>query len=1245
MKKEFIHLHQHTEFSLLDGLGKVKDVIKRAEELEHSAIAITDHGTCGGHYNFNKASKDTKVKPILGCEVYIVENKSRKGLFDDERQEIIENVSDEKEQKIKMKELEKKLKIRRSNHLVLLAENDEGLTNIYKIVSDASMNGFYYRHRTDYRFLAENKNGIIVLSACLAGIIQEKIMNGDEESAFDWAEGLKEIFGDNFYLELQPNKLEKQKVVNKSIIKIAKKLDINFVATNDNHYILKSDKKAHDSLLLLKQKSSWGAVEKLKEAAEGSEESFRDKILLFSVDDVYIKSYDEMYESFQRHHDISDNDIQTALENSVKIAEKCKAKLDFSKPCFPATKIPEKYDDEVEKILNSKDANFYETGKKKEKEAFFKFLIFKGWKERIEGKIPKEKIKEYKERLEFEYDVIAGRGYIEYFLVVSEFIIWAKERGILVGPGRGSAVGCLISYLLKITDIDPIPFGLFFERLLNPERAKQPDIDTDFQDDKREDVRKHIIEEYGEYSVAQVVAYSTMSINQCFRDVARVYDLPLDITNQIAKKLIVQLDAYKEYATVEYNLKKVPELKTEFFKHEKYGDDIQEIFEVVSRIQHQVRHASVAAAASVITEKEIYNYTSLRRTKDGLVIEWDGSMISKTNLLKMDLLGIKCLTIIKDTITMLDEKEDGLGKKVEEYLYNYDELLKDEETLALFHKGDTLASFQFDSKGIRETLKAMKPTSFEDVIAAAALYRPGPLSSGLVTIFCERKNGKYKETTDDKSNKDFLDLFAPFLKETYGVIVYQEQLIYIFHKVLGLNISDADLLRRAVDEKNPKLIDPYIKKIKDNFKNSQIKDEDTLQRALKYLQKISGYSFNKSHSAGYALVAYWTMFLKAHYPLEFGLATLNNRIEHKDMPKLFREFNDRWLRYGIEIKQIDINKSGSLFKYYESMEKKDGRMRKKKSVYIGYLLLKGIGKSVTAKISNAQNEREFKNIEDDVVRIKKVFNKSSYNVFIKVGAFDEIQKNDFGYVNRRELWHLVFAYNYKLDMNKFKEGMLEEDFLKLTKQKGRRTFDELLETVRSKEIKDYSNKELVKIERDYFGFNIFKSPLKDKGTKEKLSAYKYFIKNTIIQGDPILNKQIPKLISIEKALSNAVEGDEEVALFGHIAEMKAHISKKGNEIKFMTLEDETGEANCIIWDKEFKKYKPRLKVGEKIIFIAEKSIYKEKDVSFKIHARFKFHDPVLGGTKLERIVNDVRKRKEKKKEKERKRKFSRYGGE
>jgi len=882
-KIDFINLHQHSEFSLLDGLGKTQDIVKRAKELGQNSIAITDHGTCGGHFNFNKNAIKEGVKPILGCEMYVVQNRKRKGLTNEEKEKLSVGLSDKEAKKV-FKEKEKEWKLRKKDHLVLIAQNREGLENLYKIVSDASITGFYYKPRTDYGYIAENKNGLIVMSACLAGCIPQAIMSGDIEYAEQLASRFKDVFGENYYFEIQPNSLDNQRLVNKELYKISKKYDIPLVATNDNHYILKDDKEVQDTLLLLRQKYTWDDVKKMKnsECMIGKEDSEKENILLFSTDGLYIKSSDEMFESYkENNHDLSDEVIKTAMENTAVIAEKCSTSLDFTKSCFPATRIPKEDESVVEKMLDEYEM---EDSVENRKIAYLKVLINKGWKERIEPKVPEEKWDEYIERLKYEFEVITSKGYTEYFLVVSEFIIWAKEQGILVGPARGSAAGCLISYLLKIIDIDPIPFGLYFERFLNPERSKTPDIDTDFPDDKREIVRQHIIDMYGELSVAQVVAYSTFSINMCFRDVARVYNLPLYITNEIAKLIITQHEGYKDYATIEENLSTMENAGAlqEYTKHAEYGELITKIFKIVGRIQHQVRHASVAAAASVITESEIYNYAPMRRTKDGIAIEWDGTMISKTGLLKMDLLGIRCLKIIQETLNLLKE-----AKKEIPDLYDL-KLLEDKKTLELFKKGDTLASFQFDSKGIREVLKNMKPTSFGDITAAAALYRPGPLSSGTVKMFCDKKNDKYHETDDDRKNRKFTKLFDPYLENTYGCIVYQEQIIFIFHKVFGLNMGDADLLRRAIDEKNEEKIKGYIDKIVQNSENSQIKDPDTLKEALDYIQKISGYSFNLSHSLGYSYVAWWTMYLKAHFPLEFGLSTLNNRIEHKDFPKLIK---------------------------------------------------------------------------------------------------------------------------------------------------------------------------------------------------------------------------------------------------------------------------------------------------------------------------------------------------------------------
>ena len=474
--KPFTNLHVHSEFSLLDGLGKTQDIIARAKELGQTSLAITDHGTCGGHFNFNKFADKAKVKPILGCEVYTVEDHFRRGFTDEEKAKFTAGYPDKEHKKL-LREKEKELKIRKSNHLILLAKNEIGLTNIYKIASEASINGFYYRPRVSYKFIAENKEGIIVLSACLAGLVSQLIMENEIEAAEELVLRFKEIFEDDYYLEIQPNSLPQQVIVNKEIVKLAKKHSIKWVATNDNHYILKSDKRAHDTLLLLKQKVTWADIEKVRNQNESTDEDeakSRDKALLFSVNDLYMKSYDEMFESFKENkHDLSDKDITTALDNTNEVAEKCIEKQNFNKKCFPGVTIPAKYNQDVQEVLKDKNLEDNETNRRL---AYFKVLIEEGWMERIEGKIPEEKVKEYHDRLKFEYDVITSKGYTEYFLVVSEFIRWGKDRDILVGPGRGSAAGCLVSYLLKIIDIDRIPFGLYFERFLNPQRCLHPEM-------------------------------------------------------------------------------------------------------------------------------------------------------------------------------------------------------------------------------------------------------------------------------------------------------------------------------------------------------------------------------------------------------------------------------------------------------------------------------------------------------------------------------------------------------------------------------------------------------------------------------------------------------------------------------------------------------------------------------------------------------------------------------------------------
>lgn len=1336
MAKTFFHLHHHSEFSLLDAAGKVKDIVKRANELHIPKLAMTDHGTCGGLYNLHKLATKENIQPIYGCEVYVSPNRLRKGLTDEEKENFTEGYEKKEHKKI-INQKEKDLKIRRTNHLVLLAKNDVGITNLFKIVSDANINGFYYRPRTDLQYVFDNKEGLIVLSACLGGNIQDLILNNKIKKAEMLARRMKQEFGDDFYLEIQPNKLSEQIKVNEILLDIAKRNDIKFVASNDCHYILEEDKKAHDNIILLRMKRTWAEVERIEKEASEDESGAQDKRYLYSVDDLYIKTYDQMLESFKKNnHEISDDDIKESLDRSTEIAEKITAKLDFTKPAFPAVKIPEKYDESIKDMLDKYDQTELSAEQRK-KEALFKILINEGWEERIIPHIPEEQLEEYEERLKFEYEVITTRGFTEYFLVVAEFIIWAKERNILVGPGRGSCVGSLIAYLMKITDLDPIPLGLYFERFLNPERAKVPDIDTDFQDDKREEVRQHIIDEYGEECVAQIIAYSTMSVNACFRDIARNYSIPLQLADEIARQLIGQHEAYKSYMTIEENLEITPSLN-EYFKHPEWGDTIKEAFEILSKIQHQMRHASIAAAASVITQKAIYNYTTIRKTKLGLVIEWDGSMISKTNLLKMDLLGIRCLKIVNETLTMLKKK------KIEIDLYDMN-IINDKKMLDLFQAGDTLASFQFDSRGMRTLLKNMKPDGFEDIIAAAALYRPGPLSSGLVQVFCDKKNNKYVETKEDKENQKFTKLFDPFLENTYGVIVYQEQLMYIFHKVFGLNLSDSDLLRRAVDQKDPAMIAPYIDKIKNKEVQSQITDEKTLKEALAYIQKISGYSFNRcihkdsmiydltnnrqitieqaykekdkiketysidpskwakiivneikdiyktgkkklfetklksgkiikttkehkffinnfeekllnelkagdyiatnsynldnnlkyeeiesieyvgeydtydiemesphnnyiandivvhnSHSAGYAFVALWTMYLKAHHPLEFGLSTINNRIEYKHFPVLIKEFINRWkIQCNVDLVSFDINRSKTYFEYYPEENK----------IYCGLLMLKGIGDKITKKIEDGQH---YVNIEDFLSR-PKIVNKGHLDILVKVGALDILYEKEFKEpINRHEMWYIAFAFKNRLDTSQYKAGMSEEDFLKLPKLKGKKkTFREVMADVRTLKIEDYDFTDKEKIEKLYLGFNIFYRDLdRYDGYKRKYTKYTG-----------------TQIITCSEALEEDVKDGETVLLFVNILEAIKKTSKAGNDYYFIKYEDGTMESGCISWLKTFKNNEAKLKEGSKVLLAVKKSMYMNKP-SFLLDNKYEEHSCIMSLRSLSMLFS--RNEKEKK---------------
>ena len=883
----FAHLHVHTEYSLLDGSNKINEYVARVKELGMNSAAITDHGVMFGCIDFYRAAKAAGIKPILGCEVYVAPG-SR---FDRE----IGQAED------------------RYYHLVLLAENNHGYENLMKIVSKAFVDGFYYKPRVDMDLLQEYHEGIIALSACLAGEVAKNITRGMYEEAKSAALRYEKIFGKgNFFLELQDHGIPQQQRVNQQLLRMSQETGIALVATNDVHYTYDTDAEAHDILLCVQTRKLLSDENRMR--YEGGQ--------------YYVKSPEEMAELFPY--------IPEALENTQKIADRCEVEIEFGVTKLPKFDVPAPYTSW--EYLNK--------------------LCYDGLKERYSGDLT-----ELEKRLEYELGVIKTMGYVDYFLIVWDFIRFARDHDIMVGPGRGSAAGSLVSYTLGITKLDPIKYNLLFERFLNPERVSMPDIDVDFCFERRQEVIDYVVEKYGKDRVVQIVTFGTMAARGVIRDVGRVMDLPYAQCDAIAKMIPEELNI-----TIDKALKMNPELKNLYTTDEM----VKKLIDMSRRLEGLPRHTSMHAAGVVISQKSVDEYVPLARASDGsIVTQFTMTTLEELGLLKMDFLGLRTLTVIQKAVKLI-EKNKGISLDMDHVDYN------DKAVYDMLGAGKTEGVFQLESAGMTSFMKELKPESLEDVIAGISLYRPGPMD--FIPQYIEGKN-----------NPDSIHFLCPqlepILSATYGCIVYQEQVMQIVRSLGGYTLGRSDLVRRAMSKKKAAVME----KERQNFVYGNEEEgvpgcvnrgisEEIANKIYEQMMDFAKYAFNKSHAAAYAVVAYQTAYLKCHFPVEFMAALMTSVI---DNPPKVADYILSCRRMGIAILPPDINKGDSTFSV-------DGG-----GIRYGLSAIKSIGKPVIEAIVAERNQRgDFTSLRDFIERMTgKDVNKKAIENFIKAGAFDELPGN------------------------------------------------------------------------------------------------------------------------------------------------------------------------------------------------------------------------------------------------------------
>ncbi len=1048
---EFVHLHVHTEYSLLDGAIKIDELIAQAKNYKMPAVAITDHGNMFGVVEFFKKANKAEIKPIIGCEVYV----APKSRFEKSKVNKDPGMPEEA-----------------SFHLTLLVENEEGYKNLTRLVTRSYLEGFYYKPRIDIELLSEYSEGLIALSGCLKGEIPFNIVYENVERAHDTAKKFKDIFGNRLFLEIQPNSLPEQAVANRGLIEISRKFDIPVVATNDCHYLYKSDARAHEILLCIQTGKTINDEKRLK----------------FQTDEFYFKSPQEMYSAFM--------EIPEALTNTLKIADMCSFNLRLGEYKLPQYNVPEGYTPDN----------------------YLKELAIKGLNEKFKG-IPPD---DYMNRLENELKVITQMGFSSYFLIVWDFINHARQKSIPVGPGRGSAAGSLVAYALKITDIDPIKYGLLFERFLNPERISMPDIDVDFCKDRREEIIQYVAENYGKDRVAHIITFGTMAARAVVRDVGRALKVPYAEVDKIAKMIPFACPSLEQALNVE------PRLKELYNKNQ----TVRELIDIALRLEGLSRHASQHAAGVVISPESLENLMPLYKNagEDTVITQFDMKALEDVGLLKFDFLGLKTLTVIDDTVKYVKAQ----GKEID--LDNIP--LDDTETYRLLCSGHTIGVFQLESRGMREILKRLEPQRFEDLIALVALYRPGPLGSGMVDDFIKRKKGLIPVHYELPELKEILD-------ETYGVILYQEQVMKIANKIAGFTMGQADVLRKAMGKKIPEL----MASLKEEFIHGATKNGVSFEKAeslFNLMAAFGEYGFNKSHSAAYAYLSYVTAYLKTHYPVEFFAANLSN--EMGDTNKLVKFINE-CKAWDIEIKGPDINESERAFSVSGN------------SIRFGLEAVKGVGGSALQCIVNERKNGKFKSMIDFLKRVdtKKV-NKKVMESLIKTGAFDSLYS--------------------QYPPNQARAIAMQE----LMSLKGTRSSGGLFSTVET--VDGWDNNTLLNEEKSALGFYLTGHPMKP------IRA--------------ILNKMnistIADIFDPEEDDNNFDDDNQEtqeIKIAGIVEEVKSKAKEKG-VTAYLTIGDETGRVEVVIYPELFKKYNNIL--TEKNLIIIKGIISKNSD-STKFLAR------------------------------------------
>ena len=1016
----FAHLHVHTEYSLLDGASRVKELIRRTKELGMDSVAITDHGVMYGAVRFYKEAKAQGIHPVIGCEVYLAPGMRQ------ERAEVDGT---------------------RYYHLILLAENETGYRNLVELISLANIEGYYYKPRIDKELLRQYHEGVIALSACVAGEIPQAILRGNNERAEALIAEYVEIFGqDNFFLEIQDHGLPEEKTVNRALRELAKKYDIGLVATNDVHYVHADDSEFHDILLCVQTGRTINDPDRMR----------------FSGPDYYLKSEEEMAALFA--------DYPEALENTAKIAARCQVDFTFGELQLPFYPLPEHFESD---------------------DAYLRALC----EERLSSRYT-DVTDEIRTRLDYELGVIHGMGYASYFLIVWDFINYARGHGVEVGPGRGSAAGSIVAYLLGITNIDPLRYALLFERFLNPERVSMPDIDIDFDDINRGRVISYVKERYGEDHVAQIATFGTMGAKGAIRDVGRVLEMSFSEVSAITKLVPAELNITLERALKE---------SSDFRRLYDEDESVRRVIDLARRIEGLPRNISIHAAGVVIAKEPLASQVPVWVSEGTLVTEFDKDDVEALGLLKMDFLGLRTLTIIADTVRHVCASH-GIELDVDAIP------LVDEKTSQMLCNGDTGAVFQMESAGMTNLVKDLQPKGFVDLIPTVALYRPGPLGSGMVTDFIDGLHGK-------KEVVYMHPLLEPILKETFGVVLYQEQVMQIVQVLAGFSLGQADLLRRAMGKKKHDLLMAQKEIFLQGCAKNGI-EASLANHIFDLLTHFADYGFNKSHSAAYGLLAWQTAYLKAHYPVEFMAGVLTSIMDKTDKIPVYIQL---CRQMGIKILPPDINSSAATFGI------EDGAIR------FGLAAVRNVGENAIVSMEHVRAEGgKFRSLVDFCARVDmRAVNKRALESLIKCGAFDSIG------TERNQLLAsldaaMQDAARRQRDVLSGQGGLFGEE-----------TMEEVQQIAVSADVPPSTARERLTWEKEATGFYITGHPLDDYS--DTLSA----------------------LLSIGE-IPNTVRKDRQLVRIGGIlTSTKRFTTKKGDTMLFAELEDFSGKIEVTVFPRVF----------------------------------------------------------------------------